>query len=381
MGLGETIEVEFITFSDKDTGVDVTRLSDNVGNTLHPYFTQNLLRSDDGMLLCASDRTGAWQLFLLDLRDECMIQITEGTSIAPGAPCLTHDGKTTFYWDGGSLMMVNNKTLETQRIFELPEGWRPTKLSITRDGRFLAFAIGEIIKLWELLTKNKISSHLHLGLYARPRSILFRYDVKCGEAMPVWGEQAWITHVNIHPLNPDLILFNHEGPWHLVQRMWVANAETHEIYPLLPYRRIYERAGHEFFTDGGRVAAQYSRRYSPSSQEWECFDVFLDIDGSNVKMYRYERNIRTPSHMFSRDEKIGVIDRSYLTRDREDDSYVSSVRYEEGKAILKPICRHGSTWSGQAAHPHPIITFDKKHVIFTSNMEGRENLYMAPIAI
>jgi oligogalacturonide lyase len=43
------------------------------------------------------------------------------------------------------------------------------------------------------------------------------------------------------------------------------------------------------------------------------------------------------------------------------------------------LARHGSTFNGQRSHPHPRITPDGKHVLYTSDVSDYSNLYLAPI--
>ncbi|MBS7649420.1 hypothetical protein KEJ17_07265 [Candidatus Bathyarchaeota archaeon] len=69
--------------------------------------------------------------------------------------------------------------------------------------------------------------------------------------------------------------------------MWIVKASTHEVYPLLLQKRYVERAGHEFFTNKGRVVAQFARRSTLTSADWTYYDVFLNTDGSDVKMFKY----------------------------------------------------------------------------------------------
>ena len=46
MAIGQEIKGIPYQYKDEYTGVEVIRLSDNVGNTVHPYFTQPLFSAD-----------------------------------------------------------------------------------------------------------------------------------------------------------------------------------------------------------------------------------------------------------------------------------------------------------------------------------------------
>lgn len=47
------------------------------------------------------------------------------------------------------------------------------------------------------------------------------------------------------------------------------------------------------------------------------------------------------------------------------------VDWARGAVIWTPLCRHGSSWRSQDEHPHPLISPDGRHVLFTSDVGGR----------
>ena len=379
MAVGEAYKLEYKTLKDPYTGVEFLKLTDSRGNTVHPYFTQPLFSSNGETILLTSDRTGEWQLYKLDIPDRIITQLTDDYQVHPHAPCLDGRNMIAYYWSGRLLKSVDLETLETSVIYIIPKGYLPTVLSITPNGRYLAFAFFEEFEVSSL--KGRVYHRSLEYMYRRPRSLILRVDLKKEEVVPVWGESAWIAHVNISPVDPDIILFCHEGPWHLVQRMWIVRVSTHEVWPLLRQKRFLERAGHEFFTNNGYVVAQYSRRSSPSSNDWVYYDVFINPVGEDMRRYRYP--YLPPIHIKTNSKgDMAVGDRCYPTADfKKGDSYIGLIRYlEDGKVEQRPLCRHNTSWSrAQHSHPHPIFTPDDKWVIFSSNREGCCNVYMAPV--
>ena len=61
MAIGDITKIDFATARDPDTGVEVTRVTDDQGDTIFPYFTQVVFTDDGRELLVSSNRTGAWQ--------------------------------------------------------------------------------------------------------------------------------------------------------------------------------------------------------------------------------------------------------------------------------------------------------------------------------
>jgi oligogalacturonide lyase len=215
-------------------------------------------------------------------------------------------------------------------------------------------------------------------LFRRPSSVVMQVNVSDKSARAVWGEREWISHVNTSPVDGDIVCFCHEGPWHLVQRTWIVRPSTSEVWPIVNTKLHLERAGHEIFTRSGRICTQYGRRKSPS-HEWECADLFINPDGTNMVMYEYKPG-RKPMHVqVDSTESYGVADGAFLVGGPEDgNNYISLVKYENGLAKQRILCTHGTSWSAQHSHPHPVWFPDDSMVFFTSDRGGNCNIYIAP---
>ena len=251
MAKGDVFKGDKVTVKDDLTGVEVTRLSANVGNTFHPYFTQPLFSFDGKYILVASDRTGSWQLYNMCTSTGDMVQLTDEPDIRPGSSLLDPNTMRAFYWGGDTLKSVSLDTLEEEEYYTLPEGFHGSILSITSDGTALHFAYSENLNLSTVT--GKIYSGMNETLFRRPVSVVMQVNVVDKTARAIWGEREWISHVNTSPVDNDIVCFCHEGPWHLVQRTWIVNASTSEVWPIVETKRHLERAGHEFFTQIGRA--------------------------------------------------------------------------------------------------------------------------------
>jgi Tol biopolymer transport system component len=196
-------------------------------------------------------------------------------------------------------------------------------------------------------------------------------------ALALWGEREWISHVSVSPTDGDIVVFCHEGPWHLVQRLWVVRASTHEVWPLLPQRRYLDRSGHEYFTTTGRLVTQWSTRETPSSGQVTSYNAVVDPSGENLEMFRYDGP--HPSHIqTSPDETLLVGDTCIMPELTDGRSFMCLVRHEGEKAIKQPLCRHDTSWKTQHSHPHPVFTLSGEYVVFNSDRGGKSNVYRAP---
>ena len=379
---GDIIQTEFRTIEDPDTGVEVTRLSDDQGDTNHPYFTVSQVDPEMASMIVSSNRTGRDQFYTLNFDDQTMVQLTDDEDVHTG--CLDAENHILYYFAGHLLKSVRLDDLSTETLMEVPSSFIPASLGCTRDGQYLAWTIVELADV-DLCTARYEpefsggSKGFREKFYRYPSSLILRYDTLAHSGYVVTGEHRRMTHVIIHPDDGDTVLFCHEGPWDLVQRMWIARVPTDEVSPLVKTRRHLERVGHEFFTRDGRVGAQYSYRYRPDMRWIHHADLYVNPDGSNEQRYYYPYS--RPVHVHANSEaEFAVGDTAQI---REDDPearrYISLIKYDADRhrAIVGRLCRHDTSWR-KASHPHPIVTPDGEHVIWGSDVGGQMNVYMAP---
>ncbi len=376
MPIGDTTRIDPITVTDPITGAAVTRITDGVGDTIFPYFTQALFTDDGRSVLLSGNRSGTWQAYLLGLDSGEMRQLTdEPDGISTHCSTVLPTQNAVAVLAGRSVKRISLDDLSSETLYETPEGFRPSILSPTGDGASVTFCYSEVLNL--STRTGKIYSDFLEHLYRRPTSVVMRVSTDGSGAEALWGEREWISHVNVSLTDPDIVCFCHEGPWHLVQRLWIVRAGTHEVWPLLLQRRHLDRSGHEYFTASGRVVTQWATRETPTSSQSTHFNAVVDPSGENLEMFRYDGP--HPSHIqTSPDESLLVGDTCHAPGVDDPRGMMSLVRHEGERAILQPLCRHDTSWVTQHSHPHPIFTPDGASVLFNSDREGQSNLYKAP---
>ncbi|MBD2845009.1 hypothetical protein IDH44_07390 [Paenibacillus sp. IB182496] len=355
------------------TGVEVERLSDDSGDTYHAYFTKPLLALDDSYIVLVSNRTGRPQLYTLRFADGWMVQITDEEELVPFSSVLDARRHAVYYFAGRTLYRVRLDNLETTELMAIPDGYQVNDLSIDDAGDYLVFAYMEKLNL--CTSTGVLYSGMREAFYRRPLSVIIRYDIRQGQPLAVWGEHRVISHINLHPHDPDRILFCHEGPWELVHRLWTIDVPRNEVAPLLEQRVGMEKVGHEFFTASGRIGAQYSVRDRKGEPFYRHGELFVRIDGSDEQRYDYP--YARPTHFqLSYDERLGVGDHAQIRANMDDARhYISLMRYADHRVHAGLLCRHGTSWKTQMSHPHPIFTRDDRYVIFSSDEGGQANVY------
>jgi oligogalacturonide lyase len=378
MAIGQVTQVSFERSRDQTTGVEVTRVTDDQGDSIFPYFHQAVFTDDGAGLLISSNRSGSWQLYLLGLESGELRQLSaeEGGISQHHATILPTRGLAVFT-TGTVVKQVSLDGSGTRVLYSAPPGLRIRNLAPSTDGSSVTFAYQEVLAL--STETGVIYSHFNEQIYRRPSCVIMRIDTDTGGAAALWGEREWISHVNVSPVDSDVVLFCHEGPWQLVQRMWVLRASTGQVSPLVEQRRLLETSGHEFFTRSGRVVTQYGWRFHPKARTWVQFDVFVNPDGRSPEAFRYLWG--SPNHVqVAGDETRGVGDGAFPTEGfAEGSSYISLIRYRDERAIVTPLCRHDSSWKTQHSHPHPVFSQDDRFVYFNTDRGGRSNVYRAPV--
>src|SRR5262249_2418979 len=82
---------------------------------------------------------------------------------------------------------------------------------------------------------------------------LYTVNVQTCEVKPFHPSNDWLNHVQFSPVDPGLLMFCHEGPWHKVDRIWTIRTDGTGLRKIHTRTMEMEIAGHEFFGADGRT--------------------------------------------------------------------------------------------------------------------------------
>lgn len=120
---GKVYPAEHNIFAAPESGLEVIQLTTHPADDSALYFTGNSFGPDDSGLVFASRRTGAWNLFYLDLKTFGFVQLTDGQNISGIGAEVAPGAREVFYRDRPDIKAVHLQTLAERTIITAPEGY------------------------------------------------------------------------------------------------------------------------------------------------------------------------------------------------------------------------------------------------------------------
>ena len=369
MSQGRIWPSEWKDYVDSKSSVKVRQLTNYRGHSHHLYFTNPGWYDQDRKLLFGSDRENRTNLFSMDLETGEITQLTDLEPVAPPretqflAACVNPTCDEAYSWYDRQVVALDLNSLESRILWEMPEGFVRSMLNCTADGRHLCAGIFEDLSKRFRIDYNRGYVGFRETWEAHPLSRIVCVATDGGGAETVWEEKTWIGHVNTSPTQPHLITFCHEGPWDKVDnRIWGLDVGTGKAWMIRP-REGKEAVGHEYWHADG-VHIGYHGRWLGG----EKFFGKIRYDDTERVEVRFPHET---GHIHSNDFSLIVGDGGSVVR----------MWQWNGKAFDGPrvLCEHRSSCHIQQVHVHPRFTSDGKQVLFTSDVSGYGNVYLAEV--
>ena len=138
-GKGKLFPSAVKRYPDGATEFTVTRLTDPAHSSLLPPVYAGAIAHRGNFLLYASDITGQWNAFRIDMKSGQSRQLTAADDLDPSSLTLLPDDRGFCYFDGARLMSANLSTLHARAVYEIADGFeRGRGLSVAEDGQYAA---------------------------------------------------------------------------------------------------------------------------------------------------------------------------------------------------------------------------------------------------
>jgi hypothetical protein len=385
------------------------------GDAAHPtqllYFTTPSVTADGRELVVVREDDGHPNLCVVDLQTRQLRALTanrDGTlksyvyfrgnerrGLGKASISLDATRRSVFYLQGRALCRTELESGATRQLAELPADQVTAFTHVSADGRRWCVPTTDARALEDTpvtATKgeNLVGGRRNEVITDKPAydvdervrreglsSWLRIYDTESGallasERVP----QAWVTHVQFSPTNPDLILYNHEWPSDCgIRRVWLWDGKTHRALRREGAgRRRDDWACHEMWQlDGAGIiyhgkyadGRAFIGRVSPAGGD--NIEIALPPEfqryGHFTAGNRHRDWLVSDGYWHPAGEpENGLWGGEWLTR--------LDVNWPRRQIVWTPLARHHSAWDCQDSHPHPVYGPDDAHVYFTSNFGG-----------
>jgi len=364
------------TFKDPVSGATVHQMTNYLGHSVHPYFTDNGWYDDGRKFIFESDRGGVRNLFSCDVQSGQIAQLTDFSDPrqkpAEQVKHICAQRNETYYWQNNCLYGLDLKTLGTRPIFIANIPGHTVSGGVTgADGKYYYLHCDE--DLSARIYTNLSASYIGFEetFRAKPHCMILRIDLDSGKSEVIREENCWIGHVNPSPTQQNILTFCHEGPWDLVDnRMWVLDTDTGKVQPLRPREKDGEMIGHEYWLQDGLHVAYQVHVPNEGDPVRTTYTGFIRYDGTD-RIEAKNGPMRSPDHVHSLDTNLIVCDAG---------KSIHLIR-RQGETFDRPrvLAMHHSSFYHQNSHPHPGFTPDGKGVLYASDVSGYINIYLAEI--
>lgn len=382
------------------------RLTEGHANDQLLYFTSPSLCADGRTLVVISDRDSpvpkdrdpraAVNLYALDcatgqarrltdndegyLRSYVYFEGLAERGLGLASPCLHAPSGDVYYLQGRELRVVNAHTGARRALAELPRGHVTGFTHVSDDNTRVcvptidAAAFADVRAIDATVQRLELAGHLRV------------FDTRTGqERHDVVVPRGWVTHVQFQPGQPERILYNHEWPADCgVRRVWLWDGERHlALRDEGPGRRRDDWVCHEVWTRDGAWVVYHGtyggQRGGPS------FVGRVRPDGTGRVEASLDARFRRYGHFTLGAGHDLLVSDGYYEEGPSDrpggGEWISLLRvdWERGTLAWQPLCRHGSSWGSQDAHPHPVFSHAGDEVLFTSDVEGRRAVYAVAV--
>jgi oligogalacturonide lyase len=212
---------------------------------------------------------------------------------------------------------------------------------------------------------------------AKRPQLLYTIEIATGKTNIFYRCEAWLNHLQFSPVDPGLLMFCHEGPWHKLDRIWTIRTDG-AASRLIHKRGVpMEIAGHEFWGPDGRTL--WFDLQVPRGEQFFLAGANLDT-GEEIR-YRIERDQWSVHYNLSRD-------RNLFAGDGGAPNMVA--RAKNGKWIwlftpqpdgvlraekLVNMARHD-----YSLEPNVNFTPDGQWIVFRGNFDGSPQVYAVEVA-
>lgn len=342
---------------DPETGHRVRRLSRREGSNSAFYFHQNPFTADGDKMVFMGTTTAGRRGFTVDLDSLGIRQITFDRN--SNSEVVAPRRREFFYRSGDTIYATHVDTAATREIATVPADWWPGGFSVNADETLLLGFYAEGVAEYFKRPRSRWFGEI---FDAKLPNALYTIEIEAGQVNVFYRENAWLGHVQFSPTDPTQLMFCHEGPWHLLERIRLVRTDGSEL------RKVHERtvegeiAGHEFWHPDGRHV-------------W--FDLRIPQQGIYIARADIEtgEEVRLPlaEEQWSYHYNVSADGKLLCGDGGNKGKFIYLYVPEEDGVRVQRLC----SLAGHDYKLEPNVRFtpDGRWVVFRSNMHGASQVY------
>jgi oligogalacturonide lyase len=357
---------------DPDTGHRVVRLSRIPGESESFYFHQNAFTAEgDKMVFTHAITNRVRELCVLDWKTRSITPLTD--SFTNRGEIVHANSRQAFWLRAGTLYVTHLDTRATREIAQLPFGWQVS--TVNADATLLA---GTFVEGGPRIdTSGPKSSWFDQVFEAKRPQQLFTVEIATGKTNLIHRYERWLGHIQFSPTDPALLQFCHEGPWHLLDRIWHIRTDGSGLRLLHKRTMPMEIAGHEFWSPDGKTV--WFDLQMPKGETF--FLAGIDVETGKTTRYPIERDQWSVHFNISRDGKL-------FAGDGGAPNMVARARNGKWLYLFTPRANgtlKAEKLANMAKHdynlePNVNFTPDGRWIVFRGNFDGSAQVYAVEVA-
>jgi oligogalacturonide lyase len=391
---------------DAATGHRVVRLTDDAGGSTL-YFHDNAFSPEGDKLMFTTPRGIA----VVDVAKIGQAALVPEIVTTTRGGYFSRHAREIYYTasgaarGGGTIMAVNVDTKQTREVKSargLVNADETLSLvkngnALDREGKYPRPAARPVVpqiqrmfpgkRMEDLTPDQQYSVTKEDGLAPRAlnpglQSFIFT-NLKTGAALETGFQYGDLNHMQWNPVDPNLLLYCHEGTWHELDRTWTIRADGSQMRLMHKRTMDMEINGHEWWSFDGKTV--WFDLQTPRSQVFWLAGVNL-ATGREIR-YHVDRDWWSVHFNSSRDDTIFAGDGgdpsqvAYAT----DGMWINLFRVQPNGTLsrekLVDMSKHNYVTGKGGVEPNVHVTPDKKWVIFTGQFaQGQRHVYAVQIA-
>lgn len=366
---GSSYPSEHREFIDSKTGAKIHQMTDYPSIQHNLYFLTPSFTPDQTYLIFASYRSGKPNFYKLQFPSGEMVQLTDGEGIHGYSGVISKDGKELFFTQGGAIKAVNLESLQ-ERTLASYEGGQLGECSLSSDDKYI-------------VTAMKRDGKSHLVVTAADGS----------SSKVIYSSERTIIHPQFHPTDPDWIEYAGDP----APRIWMIKGDGSQNH-------CHHRHGndeflvHETFLGDGKdlifVRWPYAlRRMNLASRklstiaEFNAWHICGSRDGRYVlcDTVHPDIGIQLVEVATGNRKTICYPNSSCQGSQWKKDRYAlaedwkAAAADEKQKSLSWMEMKVDTVYGPQWTHPHPSFSPDERMVVYTSDVSGQPQVYVAII--